>query len=166
MLRLRPYGDEDAKIILSWPIEEKRFYQWTAGILGEYPLTLEKLSGLSGLMRFVLLDETEVSGFFTLRNPKETPDEVRFGFVIVDPKKRGQGYGKEMLRLGLVFARDVYRAEKATLGVFENNEAAWRCYRAAGFRDTPGEALKSYAVMGEAWPCREMEYDLTGERHA
>ncbi len=34
--------------------------------------------------------------FFTLRSPIEVLDELRFGFVIVDPQKAGQGYDKEM----------------------------------------------------------------------
>lgn len=35
MLRLRPYKDEDAQIILSWCDKEKDFYKWTAGVMGE-----------------------------------------------------------------------------------------------------------------------------------
>lgn len=109
MLRLRPYQDTDADTILTWPMDEKAFYQWTAGKLGEYPLTKERFSQLKALTRFTLLDEKEVAGFFTLRNPQNTPEEVRFGFVIVDPRKRGRGYGKEMLRLGLKYAFEIYR---------------------------------------------------------
>ena len=96
-------------------------------------------------------------GFFTLRNPRPTLEEVRFGYVIVDSDKRGAGIGREMLRLGLVFARDVYRAKKASLGVFENNPSAFRCYLATGFREVPRENPESYRVMGETWDCKEME---------
>ena len=160
MLRLRPYRETDAEAILSWATDEKQFYQWTAGVMGTYPLTAERFREKRGLMRFTLLDETEPAGFFTLRNPDGTPDEVRFGFVIVDPKKRGQGCGREMLRLGLTFARDVYRAKRASLGVFENNGPALRCYRAAGFIDVETDAPETYAILGETWPCREMAINL------
>ena len=44
MLRLRPYKTEDAEKILSWSNDEKSFYKWSAGILGEYPITKEQFS--------------------------------------------------------------------------------------------------------------------------
>lgn len=160
MIRLRPYKDSDAEKILSWCVDEKSFYQWTAGVLGDFPLTREQFCGLGKLMRFTALDEKEVVGFFTMRNPGETLDEVRFGFVIIDPRRRGQGVGKEMIRLGLEFAKHVYRAEKASLGVFENNMPAYWCYRAAGFRDVTLENCEAYEILGETWKCRELEIDL------
>ena len=156
MLRLRPYQDTDADAILSWTMDEKTFYQWTAGILGEYPLSRKRFAQLGSLMRFTLLDGKETADFFTLRNPKDTPDEVRFGFVIVDPRKRGRGYGKEMLRLGLKYAFEIYRAQKATLGVFENNPSAYNCYKAAGFKDAPPEKPETYRLLGEEWKCLEL----------
>ena len=64
----------------------------------------------------------------------ETMDELRFGFVIVDPEKRGKGYGKEMLHLGLKYVFEIYQAKKATLGVFENNIPAYQCYKAVGLK--------------------------------
>lgn len=160
MIRLRPYKESDAEKILSWCADEKSFYQWTAGVIGEYPVTKEQFDRLGTLMRFTALDEKEVVGFFTLRNPKETLSEVRFGFVIIDPRRRGQGVGKEMLSLGLEFVRSVYRGKKASLGVFENNMSAYWCYRAAGFRDVTREEREAYEILGETWKCKELEIDL------
>ncbi len=158
MLRLRPYQDTDAARILSWQREERAFYRWSAGRLGSFPPARDCLDGLGELMRFTALDGTEPAGFFTLRNPDGSPEEVRFGFVVVDPEKRGRGLGREMLRLGLVFARDVFRARRATLAVFRNNEPAHRCYLAAGFRDIEGD--ETYPVLGEVWHCTEMALDF------
>ena len=49
MLRLRPFRKNDAKTIITWTSEEKEFYKWSAGILGEYPVSenrmLEATSG-------------------------------------------------------------------------------------------------------------------------
>ena len=39
MLRLRPYNKNDAEIIMSWIKGENAFYKWTAGVLGEYPIS-------------------------------------------------------------------------------------------------------------------------------
>ena len=40
-----------------------------------------------------------------------------------------------MLQLGLKYANEIYGAKKVTLGVFENNTAAYHCYKAVGFKD-------------------------------
>ena len=159
MLRIRPYKPQDAETILSWCRDEKAFYQWSAGMLGGYPAAPEALRFVEALMPFTAFDEEGIVGFFTLRNPGGNPDELRFGFVIVDPACRGRGYGKAMLRLGLKFAFELYGAKKASLGVFENNPAAWHCYRAVGFRDVELETTETYRIFGENWKCRELEIE-------
>jgi RimJ/RimL family protein N-acetyltransferase len=107
-------------------------------------------------MPFTAFDETGIVGFFTLRNPDGSLDELRFGFVIVNPHKRGKGYGKSMLRLGLKFVFEIYGAKKASLGVFENNYPAYYCYKAVGFSDAVSGATEKYCVMGEEWNCKEL----------
>ena len=161
MLRLRPYKAEDAKEILSWTKEEEAFYKWSAGVLGNYPLTEEQFNVVQSVMPFVAFDESGVVGFFSLRNPGEGTDVLRFGFVIVSPRVRGKGYGKEMLRLGLKFAFEIYGAKKVTLGVFENNPAAYYCYRALGFQDTPMDPPEYYSVLGQEWKCLELSMERT-----
>lgn len=123
MIRIRPYNSADADIILSWCRDEKSFYQWSAGVLGDYPITQDD-----------------------------------FGFVIVDPERRGQGLGKAMLRQGLKFAFELYGADKVSLGVFENNPSAYYCYKAVGFKDTVLDSTEVYNIMGEEWKCRELIY--------
>ena len=44
MLRLRPYNKSDAEIIMSWIKDERAFYKWTAGVLGEYPISEEQFN--------------------------------------------------------------------------------------------------------------------------
>ena len=104
MIRLRPYKPADAAVILSWCQDPKTFYQWTAGMLGDYPASEKDFAFVESLMPFTAFDETGILGFFTLRTPRGSPEELRFGFVIVSPDRRGTGCGKAMLRLGLNFA--------------------------------------------------------------
>lgn len=156
MISIRPYQGTDANTILSWCRDERAFYQWTAGVLGEYPLTEREFGFVESLIPFTAVDETGPVGFFTLRNPRESPDELRFGFVIVDPDKRGQGYGKAMLRLGLTLVFERYGARRASLGVFENNPAAYYCYKAVGFHETPLDVPETYRILGKEWKCIEM----------
>lgn len=156
MIRIRPYKDSDADTILSWCQDEKAFYQWSAGVLGNYPITQSEFGFVTSLMPFTAFDEAGNIGFFTLRTPNESLDELRFGFVIVAPNKRGKGCGKAMLRLGLKYAFEIYGAKKATLGVFENNLPAYYCYKAVGFKDVVLDTTEKYYVMGEEWKCKEM----------
>ena len=160
MLRLRPYNNDDAETIMSWIKDEEAFYKWTAGVLGKYPISLEQFNAVSNLMAFTAIDDKDIVGFFTMRRPNEFFEEVRVGFVIVDPEKRCQGYGKNMLKLGLKYAKEIFGASKASLGVFENNEPAFYCYRAVGFKDISLDEVKKYAVMGEEWNCLELEMQL------
>lgn len=44
MIRIRPYKASDVDTILSWCQDEKTFYQWTAGILGNYIIYLNLFS--------------------------------------------------------------------------------------------------------------------------
>lgn len=160
MIRLRPYHAKDAEQIISWSKDESAFYKWTAGVLGDYPLSVEQFSVVTSLMAFTAIDDNEVIGFFTMRRPSESFDVLRFGFVVVDPEKRGKGYGKAMLQLGLKYAKEIYGAKKVSLGVFENNEPAYHCYKAVGFQDVVLEETEMYHVLGEEWRCLELEIRL------
>lgn len=160
MLRLRPYNKDDAEIIMSWIKDESAFYKWTAGVLGEYPISEEQFNTVSNLMAFTAIDDNDVVGFFTMRRPNEFFDELRFGFVIVDSRKRGRGYGKNMLKLGLKYAKEIFGVNKVSLGVFKNNEPAYYCYKAIGFENVEMNETEKYAVMGEKWDCIELEMKL------
>lgn len=74
-------------------------------------------------------------------------DELRFGFIIVDPEIRGKGYGKAMIQQGLKFAFQIYGAKKTSLGVFENNLSAYYCYKAVGFLDVISDNTETYHVI-------------------
>lgn len=65
-----------------------------------------------------------------------------------------------MLQLGLKYANDIYGARKVSLGVFENNTAAYHCYKAVGFKDVILDAAKSYHILGGDWKCLVLELIL------
>ena len=160
MIRLRPYNANDADTILAWSKDERAFYKWSAGVLGNYPITKEQFSFVNNLMAFTAIDDDDLVGFFTMRRPSESYDELRFGFVIVDPDRREKGYGKAMLQLGAKFAKEIYGAKKISLGVFDNNLPAYHCYKAVGFNDVDLEEAEKYVVIGEEWKCLELEMIL------
>ena len=162
MLRLRPFRTPDAKTIITWASEPEEFYKWSAGIMGDYPVSekrlLEAVSAREDNPRYfplVAFDENGLAGFFTVRTPGEDDRKVRFGYVIVNPEKRGQGYGKQMLNLGLKFVFEIYGADEVSLGVFDNNVSAQNCYKGVGFKENG--VREEYSIAGEKWIDIEME---------
>jgi len=161
-LYIRPYRPEDAKKVIGWINDEKQFYQWSAGRLGGYPaddVTLneyyEKLSKQEKLYVMVACEGNEPVGQFIMRHPLEDKTEVRMGFIIVDSSKRGLGYGKLMLQSAFKFGFEEIRAEKLTLGVFEENDSAIKCYEKAGLKLNGKEEM--FQLMDEVWKCKDME---------
>lgn len=165
MLRLRPYKACDAEEITKWIKNEYSFRQWSADRYDKYPITPDDMNiyydrdrnngRIWGLTAF---DDTGIVGHLTMRFPTDDSfDEVRLGFVIVDDKKRGKGYGKEMLSLAIRYAFDLVKVNKISLGVFENNLSAINCYKACGFKAVTRDKTESYRCMGEVWNCIEME---------
>lgn len=114
--RLRSYNENDADTILSWISDERDFYKWSAGVLGDYPISREQFGFVNNLMAFTAVNDDELIGFFTMRRPSENFDELRFGFIVVDPEKRGNGYGKGMLQLGIKYAQEIIGAKKNFFG--------------------------------------------------
>lgn len=168
MIGIRPFRLKDADQIITWCKDESAFYKWSAGILGDYPITIERMiEATSGRIEndsyfpFVAFNENEVIGFFCLRHPNEDKKTLRFGFVILSPSVRGKGYGKEMLRLGMRYAFEIYGVKQVSLGVFENNESAYHCYLSAGFTDIHQNEI--YEINNNKWNCIEMK--LTKEEY-
>ncbi len=155
-MEIRPYKSSDAETILSWCDNEKAFYEWSAGILGDFPITAKQFDFVESLTAFTAYENNEIVGFFTLRKPNESKDELRIGFVIIDPKKRKTGLGKKMLKLGLDYAFNIGKASVVSLGVFENNPDAYYCYRSVGFEDIDTTESEAYVILGEKWVCKEM----------
>lgn len=65
-----------------------------------------------------------------------------------------------MLELAKAYAVDELHASILSLGVFENNAAARKCYKAAGFNELE-QGEEFYNVLGEQWRCIEMGLKLT-----
>ena len=82
---------------------------------------------------------------------------IRFGFVIVDDSRRGKGYGKRMLELGLEYAFKILKARKVTIGVFENNAPAYHCYKALGFQEVQQEEYEVIKFRDEEWKIIELK---------
>lgn len=163
MLVLRHYMDSDACVITQWLKNEYAFCQWSADRYENYPITAEDMNNYysqysdEDLFKLTAVEENEVIGHITIRFIDDARKIARLGFVIVDDTKRGKGYGKQLVLSALKYAFDELKADKVTLGVFENNIPAIQCYLSCGFKTVEKEDVESYQCMGEVWNCIEME---------
>jgi RimJ/RimL family protein N-acetyltransferase len=163
MMKLRDFREDDAQIIAGWLRSEDELYKWSADRFNKYPLSgddiIENYTPYLETGRFIPLtavdDNGDAIGHFIIRNPKDDDDSsVRFGFVIVSPKLRGMGYGKELLRLGIEYVKENLTASRIDLGVFDNNDNARHCYEAIGFTEY---GRRECEMPIGIWNCVDME---------
>ena len=155
---LRPFNINDAETILSWCKDKHAFRLWSADRYKEFPaqpMEMQKQYDGDNMFPLTAVIGERIVGHILLRFPLEDKSVIRFGFVIVDDSKRGEGYGKQMLHLAIDYAQQELGAHKITLGVFCNNLPALKCYQSVGFKIT-GE--DSYMIDGEKWKGYEMKY--------
>ena len=170
-MRLRPYKPADAATILSWVRDEETFRRWVTDRYPHYPITPaemnEKYFAHNGdcpepdnFYPMTAYDETGLVGHLILRFTDEKKETVRFGFVIVDDARRGEGLGKRMLGMAVRYAAEFLKAKKITIGVLENNPGALHCYLGVGFREVPQTEPVYYDLLGQHVRCMELEMDL------
>ena len=160
---LRNYKKDDSPIIATWLRTEEELYKWSADRFNKFPLEEndieENYAPQIESGRFFPLtaedEERNVIGHFIIRYPRDDDESsVRFGFVIVDPKLRGKGYGRELLLLGVEYVKETLSANRIDLGVFENNENAKHCYEAVGFKEYN---IRDCELPIGNWKCIDME---------
>lgn len=165
MVRLRPFKQSDFKYVLEWMQDERTFAMWCANKF-DYPLTEEQLIAYKHR-----IEQEEFSWCFTaiqagglpighilMRSADYVQQSIHFGFVIIDPKYRGQGLGKEMMQQAVRYATDILHMKKITLGVFENNPGAHSCYQSIGFLDV-NYRKEEFPYKDEQWGLYQMEYE-------
>lgn len=167
-LKLRPYKPKDAEAIASWIKDETALRKWSSDRYGAYPITAEDINYKylecngdceepDNFYPMTAVDANGPAGHLILRYTNAAKTVIRLGFIIVDDSKRGMGYGKRMIQMAIRYAFDMLKAEKITLGVFDNNPSAYHCYKAAGFREIPMEQDLVFEILGEEWKCTELE---------
>lgn len=146
MISIRPYKPCDAPKIVSWCQNEEIFHKWGGDHFGSYPIKAETMNNLyfdkngncveeDNFYPMTAFDDEGICGHFIMRYIGGNKRMIRFGWVIVAPECRGKGYGKEMLSLGIKMAKEIYHAEKVSIGVFKDNVQAHNCYLSLGFKE-------------------------------
>lgn len=158
---------KDAEAIVSWIKDERALRKWSSDRYGAYPITAEDINYKylkcngdceepDNFYPITAVDANGPVGHLILRYTNKAKTIIRLGFIIVDDNKRGMGYGKRMIQMAMRYAFDMLKAEKITLGVFDNNPSAYYCYKAAGFKEIPMKEDIVFEILGEKWKCIEL----------
>ncbi len=161
-ITLRNYTENDANEIIKWIKNERALRLWSADRYGNFPIKAEDINNNytecisnGNFYPMTLVDGDKIIGHIILRNPDGNKDIIRLGFIIVDPMLRGKGYGKLIIKKAIEYAKNVLHAKEINLGVFENNESAYHCYKAAGFKEISIDK-NVMQFQNENWDCVEM----------
>lgn len=166
MLRLRNYDpDRDFAEIASWFSDERTHAMWCANRFS-YPLkqedfesTLRMMSENSGDIPLTAVDERDDAvGFLCYASPENGRTGL-IKFVAVDKDRRGQGFGKQLIKKAVRYVLEESGAEKLRLHVFSENTAAICCYTACGFRIV-SEVKSAFPYREEQWGRITMEKEL------
>ena len=155
---IRTFKKEDAPIILGWIKNKTDLRKWSADRYRDYPATPDEMAQLYAPDNMTPLTAEDQNGniiaHIAIRIPDiANPKAVKLGFIIVDDSLRGKGYGKELIRQTIDYARKNLNATSISLGVFKNNPPALHCYESVGFRKI---GLETYNIDGDTWEVIEM----------
>ena len=105
MLRIRQRVDADISTVVGWIADADALNMFTGPRL-VWPLTIDQLAAMTAtdaVSAWVMIDDrADVIGHFDLALDEGT---ARIGRVIVDPSRRGRGYGSALVRLAIEEAR-------------------------------------------------------------
>ena len=155
---IRTFKKEDAPIILGWIKNKTDLRKWSADRYRDYPATPDEMAQLYAPDNMTPLTAEDENGnviaHIAIRIPDiANPKAVKLGFIIVDDSLRGKGYGKELIRQTIEYARKNLNATSISLGVFKNNPPALHCYESVGFNKI---GLETYNIDGDTWEVIEM----------
>ena len=163
MVRIRPFKREDMDSLLRWLEDERTVALWRADRF-VWPVTPEQLERYyrdfeedGSKAAFTALDEAgRAFGHFSIRDMDWGENRGHMGFIITDPELRGRGLGRQMVHQALRYGFEILGLSRITLGVYDCNGAARRCYEAEGFArcERPGFITEFY---GEEWEYFYME---------
>lgn len=156
-MRLRPFIiSKDFDQIKNWMMDERGHALWCANRF-KFPMEKDDFESVLFNManehcesQFVATaDDGALLGFFSYSLNLDS-NEGMLKFVMVNPSFRGQGLGKQMLKLALDYAFNITKADAVHLNVFPENTGAKKCYKSIGFteRDTHPNA---FAYKDEFW---------------
>lgn len=144
LIRLEYFTTKDIAQLIEWSGDEAFLLQW-AGPQFQYPLTEEQLltymQGANDIQqsdkliyRVVDSETGDTIGHITLGAIDRYNRSARIGKVLIGGSSaRGKGIGVQMITEALRIGFDELGLHRISLGVFDFNQSAIKCYERAGF---------------------------------
>ncbi|MEA5119028.1 MAG: GNAT family protein [Propionicimonas sp.] len=145
-----------AAVIVGW-VGSRADATLMGGPLLPWPLTAEALLELDSEPTREVLVLTDAAGRVVASAAflvKENGRVLRIGRVIVDPSRRGEGWGRALLEALLARADADPGVEATELGVFTHNAVARGLYERLGF--TPTGETREVQVDGAQWEALDL----------
>ncbi|MEP1447894.1 MAG: GNAT family N-acetyltransferase [Paraglaciecola sp.] len=131
-----PANEQQLLQLKNWFSDHRAMYTW-GGPNMTYPIsdkTFLKFLTANHINSYCLLnDEQQLLAFGQFYRRLE---HHHLGRLAVNPKFRGKGLAKILIKLLLEQAYSQQPAKGASLFVFRDNEVAYRCYQSLGFIET------------------------------
>ena len=158
-IRLRHTEDRDLAMVLAWIPTQTDLMLWS-GAQFHWPLDLTQLRAdldRCSAGRRILWTALNDGGLPVGCASAVVSDDGltgRFGRMLVNPLKRGSGYGRRIVILSVSAAFAETSVRSLTVGVFEHNRGSRELYESLGFR--PTGVLFDSVVDGRAWRRAEL----------
>ncbi len=156
MIELQPFERSDFRQLIEWVPSAEFSMQW-AGFNFIYPLDEPQLEAYlqyaeknpSRRRIWKVVEADTVIGHIELNSIYDHDRKADLCRVLIGPKWRGKGFGKQMVMKVLEYGFEVLGLHRIQLGVYDFNTPAIRCYEACGFVK---EGLqRECRRMGDGW---------------
>ncbi len=143
MIRLAYFEKDDITQLINWIDTDELLTNW-AGSLFSFPLTqnsmewyLAKTNDIDSSDAFiykVIDDETgEVVGHISLGGISRKNKSARISRVLISNNHKGKGYCRQIINAVLQIGFQDLKLHRISLGVYDFNKAALKCYQSSGF---------------------------------
>ena len=174
MIKLEYFTTEDFDTLLGWIQDEQLLLHW-AGTQFRFPLTRRKLdwyikdtndfqTSSTFIFKALEVESGKIVGHISLTSINRTNRSARITRVLVADTERGKGLAGKMVNELVKLGFEQLYLHRISLGVYDKNEAAIRCYRNCGFR-TDGILRDIQKYKDGYWSLMEMsilEQEWTG----
>ena len=173
MIKLEYFGKEDFKQLIEWVDSEHLLTNW-AGSLFRYPLNEQNLDwyiedsnviNSSEVFIYKVIETTtgSVVGHISLGSVSKKNKAARISRVFISNDARGKGYCNRIINAVLKIGFEDLQLHRISLGVYDFNHAAIRCYEKCGFlkeglmrdvllnEDTTYWSLLEMGILEEEW---------------
>jgi RimJ/RimL family protein N-acetyltransferase len=145
MIKLEYFTPQDFPLLIDWISDELLLQNW-AGSQFRFPLTHEKLDWYirdtndfnnSSTLVYKAVDSLtgQTVGHISLTAINRPNRSARITRVLVgDTAERGKGIGEQITRAMMQIGFEELNLHRMSLGVYDFNEPAIRCYKKCGFR--------------------------------